>query len=224
MTNCKACGKEIASGVKKCVHCGKDQRNFLMQHKVITGVLVVILLAIIGSAMNGNKDTTGAVANNGATGSTTNGTTASITNGTTGSTTTASEKPVVKDIYAVNEDVKLNDAVITVTKVAKSQGGDYDKPKDGMEFVIVTVVIKNGGKDQISYNPFDFKMQNSKGQITSEAFTTVNTSTQLSSGDLAANGEITGTIAFEQPKNDAALVLKYKGNIFSNEEIKFRLN
>lgn len=26
---CKACGQEIAKGVKKCPNCGKDQRNFL---------------------------------------------------------------------------------------------------------------------------------------------------------------------------------------------------
>lgn len=44
MVNCKACGKEIAKGVKKCPHCGKDQRNFFMRHKIITGILVIVLL------------------------------------------------------------------------------------------------------------------------------------------------------------------------------------
>ncbi|MDJ1630451.1 hypothetical protein QNN00_04875 [Bacillus velezensis] len=29
LVSCKACGKEIAKGVKKCPNCGKDQRNFL---------------------------------------------------------------------------------------------------------------------------------------------------------------------------------------------------
>jgi len=47
MVTCKACNKEIAKGVKKCVHCGKDQRNFFMKHKIITGVLVIIVIAII---------------------------------------------------------------------------------------------------------------------------------------------------------------------------------
>lgn len=37
MKNCKACNGEIAKGVNKCVHCGKDQRNFFMRHKIVTG-------------------------------------------------------------------------------------------------------------------------------------------------------------------------------------------
>ena len=49
MVSCKACNKEIAKGVKKCPHCGKDQRNFFMKHKILTGILVVVLLAAIGS-------------------------------------------------------------------------------------------------------------------------------------------------------------------------------
>lgn len=48
MVNCKACGKEIAKGVKKCPHCGKDQRNFFMRYKIITGILVIVLLIGIG--------------------------------------------------------------------------------------------------------------------------------------------------------------------------------
>lgn len=58
MVNCKACGKEIAKGVNKCVHCGKDQRNFFMKHKIITFILAVAILGGIGSAMGGSKNST----------------------------------------------------------------------------------------------------------------------------------------------------------------------
>lgn len=56
MVNCKACGKEIAGGVNKCVHCGKDQRNFFMKHKVLTVILALIILGSIGSAMGGDEE------------------------------------------------------------------------------------------------------------------------------------------------------------------------
>ena len=62
MVNCKACGKEIAKGVKSCVHCGKDQRNFFMKHKILTAILVIVILGAIGSA--GGKKTTTANTNN----------------------------------------------------------------------------------------------------------------------------------------------------------------
>ena len=57
MVNCKACNKEIAKGVAKCVHCGKDQRNFFQKHKVLTVIAGLILISAISSAMGGNKDT-----------------------------------------------------------------------------------------------------------------------------------------------------------------------
>ncbi|SMC20876.1 hypothetical protein SAMN02745134_01128 [Clostridium acidisoli DSM 12555] len=57
MTNCKACGKEIAKGAKLCPSCGKDQRSFFGKHKIITGIAVIIVLIIIVSAVNGGNKT-----------------------------------------------------------------------------------------------------------------------------------------------------------------------
>jgi len=55
MTECKACGGDIAKGVKKCPHCGKDQRNFFMRHKIITGFLVLMILGSIVSIPDEGK-------------------------------------------------------------------------------------------------------------------------------------------------------------------------
>ena len=46
---CKACGKEIAKGVKKCPNCGKDQRNWFMRHKILSFIGILVILGIIGS-------------------------------------------------------------------------------------------------------------------------------------------------------------------------------
>lgn len=61
LVNCKACNKEIAKGVKKCPNCGKDQRNFFMQHKVLTVIGVIVILGVLGSA-GGKKNSTTATA------------------------------------------------------------------------------------------------------------------------------------------------------------------
>ncbi|MBZ9685187.1 OB-fold putative lipoprotein [Clostridium estertheticum] len=81
MVNCKACNKEIAKGVNKCVHCGKDQRNFFMKHKVLTVILALVILGGIGSAMGGDKDSAS--------------TTAPATS------TTTKDKPVEKKVEAL---------------------------------------------------------------------------------------------------------------------------
>ncbi len=55
MTKCKACGGDIAKGVKKCPHCGKDQCNFFMRHKIITGFLILIILGSVLSIPDEDK-------------------------------------------------------------------------------------------------------------------------------------------------------------------------
>lgn len=57
MNNCKACGKEIAKGVKKCPHCGKDQRSFFMKHKILSGILILVVLGMFGAILgDGNEE------------------------------------------------------------------------------------------------------------------------------------------------------------------------
>ena len=129
-----------------------------------------------------------------------------------------------KDIYSIGEEVALGDDVLIVNSATRSQGTQYDKPKDGCEFVIVNITIKNGGKRDASYNPYDFKMQNSQGNITDKTFSMVDSGTSLSSGDLAAGGSVTGTVVFEQPTGDKGLILKYKNNMFSSKEAKIKID
>jgi hypothetical protein len=59
LVKCKACGADIAKGVKKCPHCGKDQRNFFGRHKVLTGFgVIIILIIIISVASSGGSNST----------------------------------------------------------------------------------------------------------------------------------------------------------------------
>lgn len=128
-------------------------------------------------------------------------------------------------IHTINEPAIYEDTKLTVTNVQTSKGNSWDKPKEGMEYIIVTVAFENIGNEQISYNIWDFEMSNSLGHLSSESFTTINSDSSLSAGSLLPGGKKTGTIAFEQPKNDPNLVLYYKQNIFSDSpELTFKLN
>jgi len=152
------------------------------------------------------------------------GDTSSTSIGSATETTKAATETTASQIYNVGDSVELKGVVMTVKSFTKSNGGDFDKPKEGMEFVIVTVNIKNNSQDKVSYNPFYYKMQNSKGQITNTAITIADSKTALSSGELATGGEVEGTIVFEQPKDDPGLVLIYEANILNeNEVIKFNI-
>jgi len=49
---CPKCQEEIQLNAKKCKHCGADLRNWLIRHKIITLVLLILALGIIGQALN----------------------------------------------------------------------------------------------------------------------------------------------------------------------------
>lgn len=173
----------------------------------LIAVLIVVVLIIIGiiiGVAGGDDDSSGSGKSN---------------------TASTSDTTPEKTEYGINDPATYKDAEISVTNVEKSSGSEFDTPKEGMEYVIVTVQIRNvGDSNNISYNPFDFKMLNSQGQLVDQTFTTVNTDTSLSSGELTPGGQVSGTIAFEQPVGDTGLVLQYTGNIWlSDSTLSFNL-
>ena len=58
LKNCPKCGESIQLVAKVCKHCKADLRNWFVKHKILTGILALIILGMIGSAKNDNKDRT----------------------------------------------------------------------------------------------------------------------------------------------------------------------
>lgn len=119
--------------------------------------------------------------------------------------------------FTINETVIHKNVHYSVTSVNYSNGEDYDTPSSGNKFVIVTIKIENKSSKTISYNTWDWKIINSQGQIDGETFTTIDSDTNLGSGDLARNGSKTGTMVFEVPINETSIKLYYYGNILSDD-------
>lgn len=166
-------------------------------------VIIVIILIAIGSS--GNKDNSDEP----------------IKTATGQQAQNASEKTVFK----IGDTASFDDKSITVTDVKRnySTGNQFLKPEAGKEFVIVTVQIKNNSQDTLSYNTFDFKMQDSNGVQQSEAFTAL-TQGKLNSGSLAPGGKISGKLAYEVPKGDNGLKLLYESlSFFDNRTVTFDL-
>ena len=134
------------------------------------------------------------------------------------------QKKEEKEKFFVGDKVKLGDYAMKVTKVSYSNGTQYDKPKSGNVYVTVMVAIFNNGDSQISYNPYDFSLQNSNGQVSDITITTIDNNTALNSGELVAGGKVNGSLTFEAPKNDKKLVLRYQPDFWSDKEIQIHLN
>ena len=202
---CKYCKSEIPADAKVCPNCRKKQGIKVWQIILI----VVVVIGIIGAvAGKGNEQPT------------------SKDNGSEKESVTAdkkAEKKEEKTEFSQNETVTFKDVDFTVTNVEKTTGSEYDTAKEGYEYVIVTVKIENKSDKKISYNPYDWKMENSNGQEVDTTFTITNKDTELHNGDLNAGGMVEGSLAFEQPQRDTGLKLNYYDNALFDEDASFKI-
>jgi len=213
MTNCKACKKEIAKGVKKCPHCGKDQRNFFMKHKIITGILVLVILGSIGSATNNNKPTK--VGENKA-----------VSGSVASTSSTPDTKKNETKTFKIGDIVKLKGLNITVNKVAVVVGDEYTKPKDGNEFLAIDCTIENiSDKETPISSMIMFKVVDKDGRACEYSLMGITAAKagQLD-GTIGVGRKISGAYVVEVVKGTKGLQLEFSGELLSTGQVIVNLN
>lgn len=198
---CKHCKTEIPTDAKVCPNCRKKQGVKVWQI-VLIGVIVI---CVIGAIAGGGSDEPASKEQD------------------TKKETKTQEKQETKKEFAQSETVTFKNVDFTVTNVEKTKGSEYDTAKEGYEYVIVSIKIENRSEEKISYNPYDWKMENSNGQEEDITFTTTDSETALSDGNLNTGGTVEGTLAFEQPQGDTGLKLNYYNNAVFDEEASFKI-
>lgn len=164
MSQCKACGKDIAKGVKKCVHCGKDQRNFFMRHKIFTGFLAIIALIVVVSVTGGDDgqeadstENTEAEANNNEN--------ESANNNSDSDTENNEEVEKIK----IGDPAEIEDVTFTVNDVEESEVLEaQDEFSDDVDtsgkFVVLDVTVENDKDDSILIDSDFFKIITDEGK------------------------------------------------------------
>ena len=199
---CKHCKSEIAADAKICPHCRKKQGMAIWKIVLIAVVVIAIISVVFGGGSSDEPSSSGESKTK---------------------TTKKEDKKETKKEFSQGEIVNFKGVEYSITNVKKTTGEDYDNAKDGYEYVIVTIKIENKSDKKISYNPYDWKMENSKGQEEDNAFTIVDSDTSLNSGDLNPGGVVEGTIAYEEPQGDAGLKLNYFDNSLFDEDASFKI-
>lgn len=194
---------EIDPKAKKCPHCQTDQRNWFARHQIITGLMVVVIgLIAIGSAAPKTQTPKSSIANK-------------VESSIAPSGQVETPTPAAQTRFRIGETIQMEEYQLTVNSVKKAFSYGYSKPKKGSEYVFVNVTLRNQGEKEVSYNPYDFKIQNSDGNQTSTTY--ASTEDELHSGDLAQGGKVTGTLSFEAPVGDKNLQLIYQPNFWLDE-------
>lgn len=169
-----------------------------MIKKILIGIgIIFVVLVVIGMASGGSKSTTTKVSEN--------------------STNNTQPQEQAKE-YKTGDVVKLGDREFTVNTATKQKNIGYSTAKTGKEYVVVNVTIQNKGKDEVSFNTFDFKIQDVNGAQTSADASSYSLEDSLNSGTLAPNGKITGSLAFEVPAGTDAKLL-FQPSFWSNDRV-----
>lgn len=127
--------------------------------------------------------------------------------------------------YKVGDKITFEGEEVTVVSVERNYntGNQYQTPKDGEEFVKISINIKNVSNKNISVNPLEFKIQSSDGALESPNYNTYSLDDQFESAELVPEGTRSGSIIFEVPKDDANLKLVYTPSILSAKSITIEL-
>lgn len=192
--SCKICEKEIAKGVKKCPHCGKDQRSFLGRHKILSFIGFLIIFGIIGSALGGEAEVSNA----------------------DNTSTTASAPAKEEKVYKVGEAIPADKVEITITKFEeKDQVGNEFINKavsEGGTFVAIQYKIKNTSKKPVGM--FDYPVVSLVDEEGTEFDTDIDASSNYAietdvdnakiASDLNPGITVTDTKVFEVSKENFA--------------------
>ena len=97
-------------------------------------------------------------------------------------------------------------------------GNQFIKASDGKEYVKANVSIVNKSNSELSFNTFDWKIEDANGAIEGPSGTAFTASDNLGSGDLAVNGKKEGSVIFEVAK-DSKIKIHYQPSFWSNKKI-----
>lgn len=125
-------------------------------------------------------------------------------------------------VYKVGDQIKLDNAVITVNKVEYSQGGQYTKPTEGNEWVNLNVTVENTGSDQ-QYVTTLGQMFVRDGEGNSYQIAVTNKALENPGlgldGAIIAKSKRTGWVGFEIKKGATGLQFQYNASMWGSKNI-----
>lgn len=160
---------------------------------------VILMLALLFSLTTACSSKPGSV------------TKASGESASTGDTTDEAAKKAEAEArknLSIGDVYEMRGAAVSVTAIADG-GKDYEKK----ELLKVTVSYVNNSEEAVSFNPYDWSIQDINGARTDTAFSA--DGEQISSGELAPGGKVSGDIYFFAKDADKIV---YTNNMFDGED------
>lgn len=137
------------------------------------------------------------------------------------------EKEAEGTTYKVGDQIKLDNAIVTVNKVEYSQGGQYTKPTEGNEWVNLNVTVENTSSSQQYITTLgQMFVRDADGN----SYQIAVTNKALENPGLGLDGAIiakskrTGWVGFEIKKGAIGLQFQYNASMWGSKNILVNLD
>ena len=211
---CKHCGTEIAESASICPKCGGKNKKPLYKRWWFWVIIVVIVIAAIagGEDKPRKEELTTAVGNQ-----------TQQTQGQTQQQTAEQPKEETPEFFKIGETAVTKKDKATITEMEKSEGGKFNKPADGHEFVLLHMTIENVSDKEIRISSIlDFDAYVDDNAINEDLGAQISKDgAKTMDGTIAAGKKLTGTLAYEVPKGWQKLEIHFKPDQFSDTTIKW---
>lgn len=162
---------------------------------VISCALVLITQSMYGAAIDAASESISpsVTASSASSSSTSSSDDASASDSSAAGSEASSESQEVDYTnLSMGDSIELTDGtIVAVTSVQTGLVNYDDSPLSQ-----VTVTYQNNGDKEVSFNPYDWKAQDAQGALYSQTFY-MDGENELSSGDLAPGGSVSGNIYFD---------------------------
>ncbi len=208
LTNCRACGQEIAASAKVCPHCGAKNKKSIFKKWWFWAIIVVLLIAIGTSGNDADSgNTTGNTNPN-----------QNLSSDSTNSTTESKSQEPAKTEYYVGDIIEDGN-----TKIVFMASGDYVEenefmqPAEEKKYIFLQFAFENLSKTSdtsISFYSFSCYADG----YAAEMYYGGNDDL---SATLSAGRATTGYLYFEVPTDAEVIEVEYETNVFTEKKIKF---
>lgn len=228
LTNCKACGAQVAKTAKTCPHCGAKVKR---GHPVLIGILAVIILFTVIGAVGGSNEPKKVE-----TPEQSKSTNIISTKAPEQTTAKAPEQPIAKTpeqtiapkkdektAFLVGETAELGDVQVTLKGVTESTGSAYNKPGAGNVFVLCEFDIANNSNGEIAVSSmmsFDAYCDDYACTFSLSALMEKGSKNQLD-GTVAAGKKFSGVVGYEVPADWQELEINFTPDVWSGKNITF---
>ena len=187
-----------------------QRKSWFARHKILTGLLALVLVGGIASALNGGGD------------SATTSTASPVAGSADAPSAQAQDEPAEAPSEAkVGQKVRDGQFEFTVTKVktgVKSVGDEYVNQKAQGQYVLVSITVSNIGDKAQMLADSSQKVRDAKGREFSSDTTAAiyMKDNQVFINEINPGNSVKGTLVFDMPKGTEPASIELHDSLFSD--------